>query len=115
MNSMQKQSNGAGLQERVPVVMTEARLDQHARTRSISQALPASGRYNLGNFPALSIPGIEKLTRQLLPKKRKRFDQVYYRMGGISKESNADNAGEVLAALQSLDTAGCLAAADAGR
>jgi hypothetical protein len=101
MNPMQKQSNGAGLQERIPVVMTEARLDQHARTLDLK---PFSFRHNLGNFPALSLPGIEKLTRQLLEEKR--YDQVYYRMGGISKESNADNAGEVLAALQSLDTAG---------
>jgi hypothetical protein len=101
MNAMQKQGNGAELQERVPVVVTEVEPDQRARMLDHKSF---SFRHSLGNFPALSLPGIQKLTLRLLDEKR--FDQVYCRRGGSTWGSDTISADKVLATLESLDTAG---------
>src|SRR5271170_7041502 len=95
------QSSGSELQERVSSVITEVPPDQHARMLDLKSF---SFRHSLGNFPALSIPGIQKLTRRLLEEKR--FDQVYCRVLGNGKMNDTANIAEVLAAVESLNTAG---------
>jgi hypothetical protein len=62
-----------------------------------------SFQHSLGNFPGLSIPNIQKLTRRLLEEKR--FDQVYCRALDGSKNDTI-SADAVLATLQSFETAG---------
>ena len=87
--------------ERITSVITGLKPDQHARMLDLKSF---SFQHSLGNLPALSVPGIQKLTQNLL--EQKRFDQVFYRLKGKAQGSSPENAGEVLATLQSLDTAG---------
>lgn len=101
MNLVQEQSSHAKLEKQVPAVVTEVVPEQ--RTRMLDHK-SFSFRHSLGNYPGLSIPSIQKLTRQLLEDKR--FDQVYCRALGSGKEDDTISADEVLATLQSFDTAG---------
>jgi Cupin superfamily protein len=98
---MQEESNGVKLQERVSAVVTDVPPEQQIRMLDHKSF---SFRHSLGNYPGLSIPSIQKLTRQLLEEKR--FDQVYCRALGSGKKDDTISADEVLATLQSFDTAG---------
>jgi len=97
---MQTQSASETLQERVPAVITGLPPDQHVR---MLEDKSFSFQHSLGNYPAMSIPNIQKLTRQLLDAKR--YDQVYCRVLSDGK-MNAIDTDAVLATLQSFDTAG---------
>jgi hypothetical protein len=100
MISTQKQGENGKLQERVPAVITELQPGQRAR---MLEGKTFSFQHSLGNFPGLSIPNIQKLTRRLLEEKR--FDQVYCRALDGSKNDTI-SADAVLATLQSFETAG---------
>ncbi len=88
------------MNHKVPVVITGLAPNQHAR---MLEKKTFSFQHSLGNFPALSIPNIQKLTRRLLEEKR--YDQVYCRALDGSK-SDTISPDAVLSTLQSFDTAG---------
>jgi hypothetical protein len=101
MSRMQEQSSNAKLQERTPAVVTDVSPEQRARMLDFKSF---SFRHSLDTYAGLDIPSIEKLTQRLLEEKR--FGQVFCSMGETAAYSDKDSAGKVLAALQSLDTAG---------
>jgi len=97
---MQTQCYAEKVQERVTAIITGLEPGQHARMLKDESY---SFQHSLGNYPGLTIPNIQKLTRKLLDEKR--YDQVYCRVlsDGAMNEINTDT---VMATLQSFDTAG---------
>jgi len=87
----------------VSKVITDVAPDQLTR---VPEMKSFKFSHSLGNFPALSIPSVRKLTLRLLEEKR--FDQVHYRKGGPNKTKNsdADSVNDVLETIDSLETAG---------
>ena len=103
---LETKKTGSGPEEnpgRVSSVITEVTPEQQARMLALKSF---SFKHSLGNFPGLSIPSVRKLVTRLLEEKR--FDQVHYRKGGPNKTKNSDaeSIGEVLATIDSLETAG---------
>jgi len=101
MNTMQEPSNLGELKGRVSDVVTDVTSDQRSRMLDHKSF---KFKHSLGHFPALSIPNVEKLTQRLLDEKR--FNQVFCSMGDKAGYTDKEGASKVLAALQSLDTAG---------
>ena len=101
MNTLEKQSDSEIQQKRVPAVITGLDADQHARMLDLKSF---SFRHSLGNYPTLTVPGIQKLTERLLQEKR--FDQVYCRVAGATWGSDTINHEKVLETIESLQTAG---------
>jgi hypothetical protein len=100
MISSPEMTQNGEMNHKVPVVITGLAPNQHAR---MLEKKTFSFQHSLGNFPALSIPNIQKLTRRLLEEKR--YDQVYCRALDGSK-SDTISPDAVLSTLQSFDTAG---------
>ena len=98
---MQTQSSPELAHERPTAVITGMAPDQRERMLDLKSF---SFQHSLGNYPALSIPSIQKLTRQLL--EQKRFGQVYCRLLADGKMKDSDSIDQVLATLQSFETAG---------
>jgi hypothetical protein len=88
-------------QTRLSSVITHVAPDQRTRMQELKSF---KFDHSLGHFPALSIPNVAKLTEQLIDEKR--FGQVFCSMGDKSGYTNKEQAGKVIEALQSLDTAG---------
>jgi len=82
-------------------VIVKVQPEQQERLRRLESF---SFRHALGEHPAMTLDGIQKLTARLLQDKR--FDQIYFKRNGKSHFGNAENASEVLASLESLDKAG---------